>query len=434
MPPRLTPRVCQGKVSLVSLGLGRPESESDAEYLERSGSQVSNSCAESHYKSLQVLSRRENATLEKCLQIETDQLVAVKAFNIVALKGKSRRTLKRSKVASPWQKLQVEVAIMKKVDHPLVVQTLDVITDDTRGYLFLVMEWINGTCTMAFSQSFNRYASAPAQHDTKSIDFSNSIDKPVPEILAKRYFRDAACGLAYIHSLHIVHRDLKPENIVVHRLPETGRHVAKICDFGESKSLEDKGIRLYDTQGTPPFASPESFLRSEEEEESGYDGFSTDVWALGVTLCCYLSQELPFPGTVNPNPIAVRCNPPPGSPCPPIPGHDAELENEICDGSLPGVCTSAGEPLGSLLRGLFERDPAKRLGLVAALHHEWTNSGLEPLEFPLLEAPKAGAAVQDDDVKQSFDLYSLFTTMADGVLAIHRWRKAAGIAIPGGRG
>ena len=81
---------------MVTQGL---QGESEADYLERTGSQVVSSPAVGHYRSIEVLSRRENATLEKCVHIENGETVAVKAFNIVALKGKSRRTLKRSKVA-----------------------------------------------------------------------------------------------------------------------------------------------------------------------------------------------------------------------------------------------------------------------------------------------------------------------------------------------
>ena len=87
----------------------------------------------------------------------------------------------RSKVASPWQKLQVEVAIMKKLKHPRVVETVEVITESARGYLFLVMEWINGTCTMEYSNEFGRYASFPAHHDPASQDFSQATNAPTLE-------------------------------------------------------------------------------------------------------------------------------------------------------------------------------------------------------------------------------------------------------------
>jgi len=98
--------------------------------------------------------------------------------------------------------------------------------------------------------------------------------------------------MAYIHGLNIVHRDLKPENLLVHR-KEDGTHLVKICDFGVSMALDSQDMRLHDSQGTPPFNSPEAWLEGGAED---YSGFTTDVWALGVTLYCFLYQKLPFNG------------------------------------------------------------------------------------------------------------------------------------------
>ncbi len=43
-------------------------------------------------------------------------------------------------------------------------------------------------------------------------------------------------GLAWIHSKKVAHRDLKPENVL---LSKNG--VVKICDFGSSKVIDEKG-------------------------------------------------------------------------------------------------------------------------------------------------------------------------------------------------
>jgi len=134
------------------------------------------------YRCLEVLTHRESATLERCIRTADEREVAVKAFNIIALKGKSRRTLSRVKKKSPWEKLQVEVAIMKKIDHPHVVETIDTITDDERGYLFIILEWINGTATMDYDEKAGRYFSSQAQQDTILNSDPNSDPKSNPHL------------------------------------------------------------------------------------------------------------------------------------------------------------------------------------------------------------------------------------------------------------
>lgn len=43
-------------------------------------------------------------------------------------------------------------------------------------------------------------------------------------------------GLKCIHDKKVAHRDLKPENVL---LSKTG--IIKICDFGSSKIIDEKG-------------------------------------------------------------------------------------------------------------------------------------------------------------------------------------------------
>ena len=46
--------------------------------------------------------------------------------------------------------------------------------------------------------------------------------------------KNIADGLAYAHQKKVVHRDLKPENILIGK-----GNVAKICDFGCSKNIDN---------------------------------------------------------------------------------------------------------------------------------------------------------------------------------------------------
>jgi len=50
--------------------------------------------------------------------------------------------------------------------------------------------------------------------------------------------------------------------------------------------------KIKGTEGTFHFMSPESL--KETEDKSGYDGFLSDLWSLGVTFYCMLYKGLPF--------------------------------------------------------------------------------------------------------------------------------------------
>ena len=68
----------------------------------------------------------------------------------------------------------------------------------------------------------------------------------------------------------IVHRDLKLENIIV-----DNRNNLKLIDFGFAVQTYP-GQSLKTCCGTPSYMAPEICQRKE------YNGYSTDIWALGI--------------------------------------------------------------------------------------------------------------------------------------------------------
>jgi serine/threonine protein kinase len=65
-------------------------------------------------------------------------------------------------------------------------------------------------------------------------------------------FYNLLCAMSFIHSANIMHRDLKPANILI-----DDQCSVKICDFGLSRSFEEKHplcqdkaspIRLYENE------------------------------------------------------------------------------------------------------------------------------------------------------------------------------------------
>ena len=56
----------------------------------------------------------------------------------------------------------------------------------------------------------------------------------MPEETIKKFGRDLAQGLYYLHANNIIYADLKPSNVLMNEY-----NTLKLCDFGLSKKLND---------------------------------------------------------------------------------------------------------------------------------------------------------------------------------------------------
>jgi mitogen-activated protein kinase kinase 1 len=99
--------------------------------------------------------------------------------------------------------------------------------------------------------------------------------------------RDVLNGLAYLHARNIAHRDIKPSNILVNNKNEV-----KIADFGVSKFMGRTLEACNSYVGTCAYMSPERF--DPEVYGGNYNGFSADIWSLGLTLFELYVGHFPF--------------------------------------------------------------------------------------------------------------------------------------------
>ena len=100
-------------------------------------------------------------------------------------------------------------------------------------------------------------------------------DKPerkIKEKECKKLIIPILDALQYLHSQNIVHRDIKLENIIMDK-----KNNAKLIDFGFSVIIyNDQKLKVF--CGTPSYMAPEIVAKQE------YNGFSVDIWSIGVLL------------------------------------------------------------------------------------------------------------------------------------------------------
>ncbi|CAC70087.1 Serine/threonine-protein kinase akt-2 [Caenorhabditis elegans] len=150
--------------------------------------------------------------------------------------------------------------------------------------------------------------------------------KTFSEARTRFYGSEIILALGYLHHRNIVYRDMKLENLLLDR----DGHI-KITDFGLCKEEIKYGDKTSTFCGTPEYLAPEVI------EDIDYDR-SVDWWGVGVVMYEMMCGRLPFSAKEN--------------------GKLFELIT-TCDLKFPNRLSPEAV---TLLSGLLERVPAKRLG------------------------------------------------------------------------
>uniref|UniRef100_A0A8D2LKP7 Calcium/calmodulin dependent protein kinase kinase 1 n=1 Tax=Varanus komodoensis TaxID=61221 RepID=A0A8D2LKP7_VARKO len=244
------------------------------------------------------------------------------------------------KPMAPLDRIYQEIAILKKLDHINVVKLIEVLDDPAEDHLYMGRPVMEVPC-----------------------------DTPFTEEQARLYFRDIVLGIEYLHYQKIIHRDIKPSNLL---LGDDG-HV-KIADFGVSNQFVGSDAQLCSTAGTPAFMAPEAL----SESGKSFSGKALDVWAMGVTLFCFVYGKCPF---IDEFILALHNK---------IKTKPVEFPEE------PWI----SEELKDLILKMLQKVPENRIAVPEIKLHPWvTKSGEDPL--PLEEKHCSIVEVTEEEVKNS---------------------------------
>ena len=164
-------------------------------------------------------------------------------------------------------KLQKEIKILMKMDHPNIVKLYEVF--ESENSLYLIMEECHG------GELFERIL--------KRINNNDMYSEKEACLLIQQIIG----AIEYCHNNGIVHRDLKPENLLYLNEGSEKNNPIKIVDFGLSIDFNMKKM-LSSKVGTAYYVPPEILAGNYNEK--------CDIWSSGVILYILLSGDPPFNG------------------------------------------------------------------------------------------------------------------------------------------
>ena len=183
----------------------------------------------------------------------------IKRQTIYAIKEMSLSMVPPAERKQAVANFKAEARMLADLSHPNLPTFSGFFTEGARH--FLVMEYIDGFTLEEYLERNHA---------------------PFPERRVLGWARQLCDVLSYLHNQHppIIFRDMKPGNIMLTR---NGR--VKLIDFGIARLFQHSSS--HDTQllGTPGFAPPEQYGKSQTDERS-------DIYSLAITLFQLMTNTL----------------------------------------------------------------------------------------------------------------------------------------------
>ncbi|EDX13043.1 GD18919 [Drosophila simulans] len=285
----------------------------------------------------------------------------------LAVKILTKRKLRR--IPNGEQNVTREIALLKQLKHRHVVELVDVLYNEEKQKMYLVMKYCVGGLQ-------------------EMIDYQP--DKRMPLFQAHGYFKQLVDGLEYLHSCRVIHKDIKPGNLLL-SLDQT----LKISDFGVAEQLDlfAPDDTCTTGQGSPAFQPPEIANGHET-----FAGFKVDIWSSGVTLYNLATGQYPFEGD-----------------------NIYRLLENIGRGQweAPAWLYEMDADFANLILGMLQADPSKRLSLQEIRHDTWFRSAPVKTGPPIPIPPLKGDKYRNSTVIPYLEAYHYGTQEEDVYFTEH---------------
>ncbi|CAN8069539.1 unnamed protein product [Agarophyton chilense] len=271
---------------------------------------------EMHYEIGDQIGEGSFASVHKATRKSDGLLVAVK------------KVVKHQFDMVTYRELQREIYAMLNVQHGGIVKTYDVFNFPREAYF--VLEFMPGGSLK---------------------DIVRKSGGSISEAAALQIARQVLLALVYLHENGYAHRDIKLENVLCETEDLDDTRVC-LADFGYTNFFAEPGAEcMRSLIGTPVYVAPEIFRERPYSE-------AVDMYAMGVMIFRMLCGEYPYDGGADNDKTK-----------------DLTIAGklEFRQRAWKGVSIEAI----SLVKGLLQPNPRKRLTANGALQHSWfTNEGL----------------------------------------------------------
>ena len=277
--------------------------------------------------------------------------------------------IKRIELTPGYMKFNYrEVELLSRVNHLNVIKVSDIFTpvkaQSEMTYFYIVMQFMEGTLSM--------------------IDTELTLEH------IRLIIGEVIYAVHYLHENSIMHRDLKPGNIGIDHDSNV-----KLLDFG--LATLDSNVKLTKNIATKSYRAPELWLGLDYDRK-------IDTWSIGcilAELCVkkslfkvnendmndyrHLNKICEILGRPNFAELFPKLSEDTLKSLATLPTNEEGDFEEIFTNNL--ICKEGGDDLKSLLKGLLEFNPEKRLSAEEALNHPFFDGIYEEIIADNKEAP-----------------------------------------------
>lgn len=191
--------------------------------------------------------------------------------------SKMRRVCKKlpkEETNVPAEEVQMELEILKKLDHPNVLRCFEWFEEEA-SFLLVLEAAEGGDLRKLLTKQRQEHLEDKEAHPEPGLG----------EPLTRTLLEQALQGLACCHALNIMHWDIKPANMLLASADLQRPHLL-LADFGVAEIFQEQVSFNGLVRGTFAYMAPEVL----ENKACS----ASDVWAMGVVAYELISGERPF--------------------------------------------------------------------------------------------------------------------------------------------
>ncbi|XP_022133888.1 probable serine/threonine-protein kinase At1g54610 isoform X3 [Momordica charantia] len=192
------------------------------------------------FEKLEKIGQGTYSSVFRARQVETGRMVALKKVRFDNFQPESIRFMAR------------EIMILRRLDHPNIMQLEGIITSKMSSSIYLVFEYM--------------------EHDLAGLVSCPEIKFSEAQI--KCYMRQLLSAIEHCHLRGIMHRDIKASNILVNN-----EGILKLADFGLANVINSRNKQVLTSRVVTLWYRPPELLMGSTDY-----GLTVDLWSIGCVF------------------------------------------------------------------------------------------------------------------------------------------------------